>query len=110
MRLAILAATLFLAPSLAMAQSATAQSPSPNAPGAAVSVPPSDKTVNESDRSKVDPAKDRSGGTPSDQSALSGSSQTTSTPTPGIREGTTVVSPPVTSDGKPAGTPVTGKP
>jgi hypothetical protein len=102
MRLTILAAVLFLAPSLAVAQSATAQSPSPNAPGAAVSVPPSEKTVNESDKSKVDPAKDRSGGTPSDQSATSGSSQNTSSPTPGAPpNATTVVSPP----SKAAGTP-----
>jgi hypothetical protein len=110
MRLTILAAALFLAPSLAMAQSATAQTPTQNTPGAAEVVPPSDKTLNQADKSKVDPAKDRSGGSPSDQSAISGSSQNTNSPTPGVREGTTVVSPPVTSDGKPAGTPVTGKP
>jgi hypothetical protein len=101
MRLTIIAAALFLAPSLAMAQSATAQSPSSNVPGAAIVVPPSDKTVNQSDKSKVDPAKDRSGGVPSDQSANSGSSQDTRAGNSGTSNGKTVVTPPVKGAGTP---------
>jgi hypothetical protein len=98
MRFIILAAALMLAPSIAMAQSSTAQTPTPSTQGAAIVVPPSDQTT------------DRSGGVPSDQSAKSGSSQDSRSPTPGTPGGTTVVSPPVTRDGKPAGTPDTGKP
>jgi len=110
MRIPIIAAALMLAPSVAMAQSATAQSPTPSTSGAAIIVPPSDQTVKQGETSKIDPAKERSGGVPSDQSARSGSSQDTNSPTQDTPEGRTVVSPPLTRDGKPAGTPDTGKP
>ncbi|MDB5411172.1 MAG: hypothetical protein JWL84_6084 [Rhodospirillales bacterium] len=110
MHATIFAAALMLAPAIAMAQSSTAQTPTPSTAGAAIVVPPSDQSVRQTQRSPNDPANDRSGGVPSDQSVGSGSSRDTRSPTPGTRDGTTVVSPPVTRDGKPAGTPETGKP
>jgi hypothetical protein len=81
-----------------MAQSATAQSPTPSNEGAAIVVPPSDKTARQTEK------------LPSDAAARSGSSQETSIPAPDTPGGKVVVSPPVTQDGKPAGTPETGKP
>jgi hypothetical protein len=76
MRLTILAAALLLAPSLALAQSGPGQAPTRD-------MPPTEPVLQQPDKSKIDPATERSGGVPSDQSSRSGSSQDTGSQAPG---------------------------